>query len=131
ASYGGKRSKELASVHHRLANAYLAEGEREKALAELDSAYKIDPSSVRILKDLGELASATGDLERAQKTYRALLLQKLDATAPITKAEVFYHLGEILHRQGDKPKAILMLERAVETDGKLIKARDLLAELKA
>ncbi|HEU4410540.1 MAG TPA: tetratricopeptide repeat protein [Polyangiaceae bacterium] len=130
ASYGGKRSKELASVHHRLANAYAAEGERDKALAELDSAYKIDPSSVPILKDLGELASSMGDLERAQKTYRALLLQKLDAQAPITKAEVFFHLGEILHRQGDKPKAILMLERAVETDAKMAKARELLAELK-
>lgn len=130
ASYGGKRSKELASVHHRLANAYVAEGEREKALAELDSAYKIDPSSVPILKDLGELASSMGDLERAQKTYRALLLQKLDAQAPITKAEVFFHLGEILHRQGDKTKAILMLERAVETDTKMVKARQLLTELK-
>ncbi len=131
ASYGGKRSKELASVHHRLAGAYLAQDERDKALAELDAAYKIDPSSVPILKDLGELASTMGDLERAQKTYRALLLQKLDAQAPITKAEVFFHLGEILHRQGDKPKAILMLERAVETDAKMAKARELLASLKA
>jgi tetratricopeptide (TPR) repeat protein len=130
ASYGGKRSKELASVHHRLAGAYLAQGERERALTELDAAYKIDPSSVPILKDLGELAAALGDLERAQKTYRALLLQKLDAGAPITKAAVFFHLGEILHRQGDKPKAILMLERAVETDAKLTKARELLTELK-
>jgi tetratricopeptide (TPR) repeat protein len=130
ASYGGKRSKELASVHHRLAKAYLAEGERDKALSELDSAYKIDPSSVLILKDLGELASSVGDLERAQKTYRALLLQKLDASAPITKAEVFFHLGEILNRQGDKPKAILMLERAVETDAKMNEARKLLTELK-
>ena len=131
ASYGGKRSKELASVHHRLANAFLTQGERDKALSELDAAYKIDPSSVPILKDLGGLASSMGDLERAQKTYRALLLQKLDAGAPITKAEVFFHLGEILHRQGDKPKAILMLERAVETDAKMARARDLLAELKA
>ena len=48
---------------------------------------------------LGLLSLGTGDLERAQKTFRALLLQKLDATSPISKGEVFYHLGEIAHRR--------------------------------
>ena len=71
-----------------------------------------------------------GDLDLAQKTYRALLLQKLDRSSPITKGEVFLHLGEISNRQGDKAKAVQMLERALENDPGLSTAKNLLAELK-
>jgi tetratricopeptide (TPR) repeat protein len=129
-SYGGKRSKELAAVHQRLAQAYLSENDKEKALAELDAAFKIDPGSIATLRDLGTLTLEMGDLDRAQKTFRALLLQKLDASSPISKAEVFYYLGEISHRQNDKSKAIQMLERAIENDAALEKAKTLLAQLK-
>ena len=83
------------------------------------------------LRDLGALTLELGDLERAQKAFRALLLQKLEPPSPITKAEVFYRLGEISHKQGDKTKAIQMLERAVENDGSLTAAKELLAQLKA
>ena len=71
-----------------------------------------------------------GDLDRAQKTYRALLLQKLDGTSPISKGEVFLHFGEISSKQGDKAKAVQMLERALENDPGLNHAKSLLAELK-
>jgi tetratricopeptide (TPR) repeat protein len=130
ASFAGKRSKELAAIHQRLSRAYVADGDKARALVELDHAFKIDPGSVPILRDLGTLSLELGDLDRAQKTFRGLLLQRLEPGAPITKAEVFYYLGEISHRQGDKQKAIQMLERAIENDVNLTKAKDLLAELK-
>ena len=139
-SYGGRRSKELAAIHHRLAKAYLADGQQEKALAELDTAFKIDPGSIAILRELGvlsmEMASSGDDkakdahLDRAQKTFRALLLQKLDDSAAITKAEVFYYLGEISHRQKDDKKAIQMLERALDSNKDLAVAKELMAKLK-
>ncbi len=130
ASFAGKRSKELAVIHQRLSRAYLAEGDRERALHELDQAFKIDPGSVAILRDLGTLSIDFGDLERAQKSFRALLLQKLDANSPISKGEVFFYLGEISNRQGDRAKAIQMLERSLENDSSLEKARTLLAQLR-
>ncbi len=139
-SYGNRRSKDLAAIHHRLAKAFLADGDKEKALGELDIAFKIDPGSIAILRDLGVLAlelSEGGDdkaregyLDRAQKTFRALLLQKLEDSSPITKAEVFYYLGEISHRQGDDKKAIQMLERSLDNDKNLALAKDLIAKLK-
>jgi tetratricopeptide (TPR) repeat protein len=92
--------------------------------------FKVDPGSVGILKDLGILAFETNDLDRAQKTFRALLLQRLDPNAGISKGEVFYYLGEISAKQGDKPKAIQMFERAIENDSGLEKARAKLASLK-
>jgi tetratricopeptide (TPR) repeat protein len=130
-SYGGKRVKELAAIHHRLANAYVSEGDKEQGLAELDQAFRINPGNLAILVDLGRLALDVNDLERAQKTFRALLLQRLDVKAPITKAEVFFYLGDISNRQGEKQKAIQMLERAVENDPNLDKAKNMLATLKA
>jgi tetratricopeptide (TPR) repeat protein len=140
-SYGGRRSKELAEIHHRIASAYLAEGDDESALKELESARKMDPGSVTILHQLGTLLlrladEATDETKRkghvkdAGNAFRALLLQRLDADAPVTKADVFYHLAEVSKREGDKRKAIQMAERALSNDKELTKARELVAELK-
>ncbi len=138
-SYGGRRSKEVAVIHHRLARAYLADGDRQKALAELDTAFKIDPGSISVLRDLGVLALELADadpeqkdayVDRAGKTFKALLLQRLDDGAPITKAEVFYYLGDVSHRQGDDKKAVQMLERALDNDKGFERAKELLAKLK-
>ncbi len=129
-SYGGKRSKELGEIHRRLANAYLADGESQRALEELDKAFRIEPGNVSVLKKLGEVALETGDMKKAQQMFRALLLQKLDDSSPITKAEVFMNLGEVHARIGEKAKAVQMLERAVQADGGLEQAKQRLAELK-
>jgi tetratricopeptide (TPR) repeat protein len=136
-SYGGRRSKELATIHHRLAKAYAAEGDKEKALTELDVAFKIDPGSIGVLRDLGvlslELAGTDPKdphVDRAQKTFRALLLQKLDDNSPISKAEVFYYLAEISHRQNDDKKALQMLERSLDNDKTLGPALELMSKLK-
>lgn len=129
-SYGGKRSKELAEIHRRLADAHLADGNTEKALGELDKAFRIEPGNVHVLKTLGLVAIQVDDLKKAMQMFRALLLQKLEGDTPITKAEVFFHLAEIHNKQGEKPKAVQMLERAIQADDKLESAKKLLAELK-
>ncbi|MCC6215752.1 MAG: tetratricopeptide repeat protein [Polyangiaceae bacterium] len=131
ASYGGKRSKELADIHRRLAGAKLADGNSAGALEELDKAFRIEPGNVGVLKQLGEVAFSVGDHAKAQQMYRALLLQKLDDKSPITKAEVFFQLGEIHAALGEKPKAIQQFERAVQTDASMEKAKARIAELKA
>ena len=130
ASFGNRRTKELALYHHRLARALAQLGDKDVALAQLDMAFKIDPGSVSVLRDLGVLAFETNDLDRAQKTFRALLLQRLDPSAGISKGEVFYYLGEISAKQGDKAKAVQMFERAIENDPALDRARAKLTELK-
>jgi tetratricopeptide (TPR) repeat protein len=131
ASFGGKRTKELALYHHRLGRALAGLGNQPGALAQYDLAFKVDPGSIGVLRDLSLLSMETGDFDRAQKTFRALLLQKLDRNAGITKGEVFFYLGEISMKQGDKTKAIQMLERALENEPELGKAKSRLAEWKA
>jgi tetratricopeptide (TPR) repeat protein len=130
ASFGNKRTKELSLYHHRLGRALATMGNKDVALTQFDMAFKIDPGSIEVLRDLGVLALESNDLDRAQKTFRALLLQRLDAASGITKGEVFYYLGEICMKQGDKAKAVQMLERAVENEPSLARAKAMLAELK-
>jgi tetratricopeptide (TPR) repeat protein len=130
-SYGGKRSKELGEIHRRLARAYLADGATERGLEELDKAFRIEPGNVHVLKELGLASLEVGDLKRAQQMFRALLLQKLDDKGPITKAEVFMYLGDVHNRMGEKPKAIQMLERALQTDSSLAQAQALLEQVKS
>ena len=119
----------LARYEHRLGRAHEGSGNVEEAYKHYDAAFRIDLTSVPVLRDLGRLCLARGDLDRAQKTYRALLLQKLGEDAGIHKADVYYHLGEISAKQGDKAKAKAMLERAISEGGQHAKARALLAQL--
>ncbi|CAN5681606.1 hypothetical protein BH11MYX4_BH11MYX4_06670 [soil metagenome] len=130
-SFGNKRTKELSLYHHRLGKALASLGDRDVALTQLDMAFKIDPGSFEVLNDLGVLALESNDLERAQKTFRALLLQRLDASSGISKGEVFYYLGEISMKQGDKAKAVQMLERAVENEPSLARAKAMLSDRKS
>jgi tetratricopeptide (TPR) repeat protein len=130
ASFANRRTKELSVYHHRLGRALAALGDKDVAIGQLDMAFKIDPGSIEVLRDLGVLALETNDLERAQRTFRALLLQRLDAQSGISKGEVFYYLGEISMKQGDKAKAVQMLERAVENEPNLARAKAMLSGLK-
>ncbi|MFO0680476.1 MAG: tetratricopeptide repeat protein [Sandaracinus sp.] len=130
ASYGTKRSKEVAVYQHRMGQALEGLGQTAQALAAYDAAFKIDLTSVAILRDLGRLCYQSGDFDRAQKTFRALLLQKLDGNSGITKGDVYFYLGDISAKQGDPKKGIQMLERAVQEEAGHPRATALLAQLK-
>jgi tetratricopeptide (TPR) repeat protein/Tfp pilus assembly protein PilF len=137
-SYGGRRSKELADIHHRIASAHMAEGDQDAAMSELESARKMDPGSVTILYELGtlslRLAEADGEgkaehVKRAGNAFRSLLLQRLDAGAPVSKADVFYNLARVSQADGDKKKAKQMADRALSNDKEHAEAKALLEEL--
>ena len=100
-------------------------------MEELDKAFRIEPGNVNVLKKLGIVALEAGDAKKAQQMFRALLLQKLEENSPITKAEVFYYLGEVHSKLGEKDKSKQMFERAIQADPKLTKAKERLAELKS
>ena len=129
-SFGKQRSKELAGFYHRLGQALQGMGDAAGALQAFDAGFKIDLSNVAILRDLGKLTHANGDLDRAQKSFRALLLQKLEPDSGIQKADVYYYLGDIAAKQDDERKAINMLERALAEDAGHVHARELLSQLK-
>ena len=63
-------------------------------------------------------------------SFRSLLLQKLDDSSPVSKAQVFFHLAKVNLLEGDKKKAIQMLERSLANDKELAEAKAMLEELK-
>ena len=130
ASYGTRRNKEVAVYHHRLGKAKESMGDLDGAMESYDAAFKVDLTNVQVLSDLGRLCLTRGDLDRAQKTFRALLLQKLAPDSGISKADVYYYLGDISQKQGDAKKGISMLERALAEDSGHADAQALLAQLK-
>ncbi len=118
-AFGGRRPKERAPVHYHLARLDLAVGDRARALVELDAATRIDPANPEILRALAELARDDGQLDRAERSYRALLTvlrRQEEATdeTPITRAEAMFELSQIAIRQGEVDRSNEILESAFE-----------------
>ena len=96
-------------------------------MKEYDAAFRIDLTNVEILRDLGKLCMNQGDYARAQKTFRALLLQRLGADSGLTKSNVYTLIGECQVELGDMTKAKGMLRRALDEDPDNAQAQALLA----
>ncbi len=115
--YGARKPKDRAVVHFALARVSLAAGRRAEALAELDVASRIDPAHPGILQALARLAFEEGQLERAERMYRALLLvlgRVTNADAP-SRADALLDLSEIAARQDDAVRASEFIESAFES----------------
>jgi len=117
--FGGRRPKERAPVHYQLARLDLATGDRAQALVELDAATRIDPANPEILRALAELARDDGQLERAERSYRALLavLRRVDEPtddAPIVRTEVLVELAALARAARETERASELVESALE-----------------
>jgi tetratricopeptide (TPR) repeat protein len=118
-AFAGRRPKERAPVHHQMARLELAMGNRARALVELDAAARIDPQEPETLRALARLAQEDGQLERAEKSYRALLAvlrRREDGKSPpkIARSEVLLELSTIAERHGEGDRSREILESAVE-----------------
>jgi golgin subfamily B member 1 len=118
-AFGGRRPKERAPVHYQVARLQLSMGNRARALVELDTATRVDPQNPAILRALAELARDDGQLDRAEKSYRALLVvlrRREDApeSATIARSEVLLELSAIADRHGESDRAKEILESAIE-----------------
>lgn len=118
-AFGGRRPKERAPVHYQVARLELAMGNRARALVELDTATRVDPQNPEILRTLAELARDDGQHERAEKSYRALLVvlrRREDSgdSRGIARSEVLLELSVIAERQNEGERAKEILESALE-----------------
>ena len=114
--YGSRRPKGRALVHFALARVALAAGRRDEALQELGAANRIDQAHAGILHALARLAFEEGELERAERMYRALLLvlgRGADTDGP-SRAEALLDLSEIAAKKDDAVRASEFVESALE-----------------
>jgi tetratricopeptide (TPR) repeat protein len=117
--YGARRPKDRAIVHLHLARVSLAAGRRAEALSELELGTKINPAHPGILHELGRLSLAEGQLTRAERNYRALLLVQRkpeeDSQDVPGRAEIYLDLSEIAAALGEPERAAELVESAFET----------------
>jgi tetratricopeptide (TPR) repeat protein len=114
--YGRRRPAERAAVHYQMALLARERGDIEGALAQLDLASSIDMAHTGVLSLLGELAREHGQLERAERAYRALLLTlrrlRPDQHAAVGQGEVAFALSRIVTALGQPERASELLESA-------------------
>ena len=119
-SFGRRRSPERAALHVELARVAQAEGKIDEAMTEMESASKMDATNAIIQKELAEMARTAGQLEKAERTYRALLLVVRrnppgeDENA-VGAAEVLYELHQLSKSRGEDDQAKELLESAMES----------------
>ncbi len=122
--YGRQRPPERATAHFQLAQIAHARGEDVEALAQLETASAMDMGHAGIFRMLGDLSRDAGQLERAERAYRALLLivrriaaaPPKDGAAEVTgPSEVLFELHGIAGRLGQPERAKEILESAFET----------------
>lgn len=116
--FGRKRTPERAELHYRLAKVAKAAGDSTHAFEELENATKMDPGHVSALHMLAGLYQEQGDLERAERSYRSLLMlvrrQKPGEKQAVGQSEVFHALSTIADARGQKAQADEFLESAME-----------------
>ncbi len=119
-SFGRRRSAERAAVHYQLARVAHAAGDLDEAMGQLEKARKMDMSHPGILRMAGRMATEAGQLDKAEKSYRALLLvvRRQDPAAEDVKvgaSEVLYELSLLAKKQDDEDQAAELLATALST----------------
>jgi len=129
AAHRGRRSRDLAVLHHRMARIERARGNVKTEIGWLSSALDMDGQNGNVASELAQRALEQGQYDLATKGLRAITMLK--TPAPLPRALAYQRLGEIAHHQGDVKKAMLLLKRAVDDDPTLESARTLLTSLQA
>jgi tetratricopeptide (TPR) repeat protein len=124
AAFGGRRSKELASLQLAMANVVT---DRKSQLSWMLAAFESNPKSVAVDLALADLATEMGEYETALKALRALAALK--DPAPLSRALIYVKQARIAQLQGDPHKALILTRKALTEDSALIEARELLSEL--
>ncbi len=117
--FGRRRSPERAQLHVELAKVAHAEGKVDEALTEMEAASKMDVNNARVQRELAELCRAAGQVDKAERTYRALLLivrrqPPGDDEAAVGQSEVLFELSRLAGSHGDATQAKELLESAVD-----------------
>ena len=104
--FGRRRSPERAALHVELARVSQAEGKIDEAMAEMEAASKMDVANAAIQKELAEMARSAGQLDKAERTYRALLLVVRrqpagDDEASVGASEVLFELHKLAASRGE------------------------------
>jgi tetratricopeptide (TPR) repeat protein len=123
---GGRRSRELAALQHRMARA-AASSDRNTEMQWLLAAFESYPQGTDVASELADLATELGEYEVALKALRALATAKTQG--PITRPMAFLKQAQIARIQGDDRKASFLAKKAISMDPDFADARDFLEQI--
>lgn len=117
--FGRRRPAQRATLHFQLAQVARARGDLTEALHQLDLASDMNMGHAGVLQLLGELAYEAGQLERAERAYRALLLivrrqRPGETQTTVGQAEVLLQLYRLSQTLNQTDRAKELLESAFE-----------------
>lgn len=133
--YGRRRTPERAMVHAELGKVLEEMGDLPGAIAQLDQATQIAGTNAPMFLALGRLCSRAGQADKAEKTYRTLLVlvrrRAPDDAVDVGVGEVLFELASIAEAKGEADKAKEQRDAAIEaaasSDGEAIRFVDALA----
>ena len=111
-----RQMKVVATYRQRLGQIYEAQGDADRALASYEEAFRVNPTDVATMAGLGRIYLDRKMWEKARRVYRSMVLQNLDPSMGISKAEVYLHLGNIHVELGEPRKAKGMFQRGLEIE---------------
>jgi len=97
---GKQKPKPRAAALYNRGNAYSAQGEHDKAIADYDEALKIEPKSASIFNNRGNARNDKGDAEGAIADFDAAI------KANAKYAAAYFNRGNVRAAQGDFDKAV-------------------------
>lgn len=106
---------DAAAQRFRLAEATARAGDEAAALGYFQEAYDADPTHLPTLTALGALLFKRGDWERAFKVYQSIVVHHSESP-DVDAVDVYYRLGVIRHRLGERRKAVHSFDKALELD---------------
>ena len=109
-------NKRLQELYYMLGKATDQLQKNEKALKYYRAAYDIDSTHLPTLVGMADLLHRMEDWDRAFKIYQTILVHHRDSQGNEEIVEIFYRLGNIKLKLGERKKALNMFEKALELD---------------
>jgi tetratricopeptide (TPR) repeat protein len=111
---GKKTNREMTQLYHRLARAADHVGDSEKALKAYKQSYDLDATYLPTLVDRAALLYRLEHWDDAFRIYQTILVHHRDSQKDDEVVDLFFRLGRIKLKLGERPKAINMFEKALE-----------------
>ncbi len=114
---GKKTNREMTQLYHRLAKAADQTGDSEKALKYYKQSYELDATYLPTLLDRAALLYKLEHWDDAFRIYQTILVHHRDSQKDDDIVDLFYRLGRIKLKVGERTKAVNMFEKALEIQG--------------